>query len=359
MFSTLALRLFLAVWLVVTCRSAAEARQLGSYSIASNRIFVAGVSSGAAMAVQLDVAYSETFKGAAIYAGLPYYCAGYDLLSAARASAGCSTTIPREPLANLEKLTRSWADQGLIDPVQNLQGQLIYLWSGRSDLVVQQTVMNELRSFYRDLGANVFHYDNQFQAGHGWESPYGLVPCNLTWPPFINFCYGFSDDHAAYDSEEVWLGQFFGPLQTKGVRPLRGTLLTFDQTQFVPGGAAAAISMADTGFAFVPQNCAGGRSCGLVLALHGCAQSASVVGETFANDAGINEWADTNNVIVLYPQTIPSPSNLLGCWDWWGYLNDSDYAHKSGPQMKTLYNMVVYLSQRSASIESRRSAVQP
>jgi hypothetical protein len=101
--SSLVTRLFLAVWLMAACESAAKARQLGSYSTQANRIFVAGISSGAATAVQLDVAYSGTFKGAAIYAGAPYYCAGYDLLSSARASAGCSMAIPREPLANLKR----------------------------------------------------------------------------------------------------------------------------------------------------------------------------------------------------------------------------------------------------------------
>ena len=360
MASRLVTLLLVAICTMATCDTAANAQQLGSYSIQADRIFVAGVSSGAAMAAQLTVAYSGTFKGAAIYAGVPYYCAGYDLLSPARASAGCSMTIPREPLANLEKFTRSWADEGLIDPVQNLQNERIYLWSGRFDLIVQPVVTNELQSFYRDFGANVFHYDNKFPAGHGWESPYGSVPCNWTWAPFINLCYDSSDDDA-YDSEAVWLEQFFGPLRTKSVRPLHSTVLTFDQRQFVTGGAAATISLADTGYVFVPKSCSDGVSCGLVLALHGCEQSSGAIGETFAYDAGINEWADSNNIVVLYPQAIASPSNLLGCWDWWGYLNHHDYAQKNGQQMKALYNMVVHVSQGSASFESSssRSAVQP
>jgi poly(3-hydroxybutyrate) depolymerase len=336
------------IWLLVPRNGAARAGQLASYSIDANRIFVAGLSSGAAMAVQLDIAYSATFKGAAIYAGVPYYCAGYDHLSAARASAGCSMAVPRQPLADLEKIISSWAGEGLIDPVRNLQTHLIYLWSGRSDLVVRQSVTNEVQSLYRDFGANVFRYDNQFFAGHGWESPDGVVLCNLTLSPFINLCFGQSDHHA-YDSEGVWLGQFFGPLHARSAHPLHGTVFTFDQTRFAPGGSPSTISMADTGFAFVPQNCAHGNSCGLVLVLHGCAQSSGAVGETFADEAGINEWADSNNFVVLYPQAIAGVGNLLGCWDWWGYLNDPNYAQKSGPQMKALHDMVVHVSRGSAS----------
>jgi poly(3-hydroxybutyrate) depolymerase len=70
-------------------------------------------------------------------------------------------------------------------------------------------------------------------------------------------------------------------------------------------------------------------------------QYAQSIGTAFVNDAGINQWADTNNIIVLYPQAIPTPvTNGEGCWDWWGYLNDPNYAQKSGPQMQALYGMV-------------------
>lgn len=81
-----------------------------------------------------------------------------------------------------------------------------------------------------------------------------------------------------------------------------------------------------------------------MLALHGCEQGYSVISKTFISDAGINQWADTNNIIVLYPQAIASLTNPLGCWDWWGYLDDPHYAQRSGPQMKALYKMVERVS---------------
>ena len=43
--------------------AAEQVRKLATYSIQSNRIFVVGVSSGGAMAVQMQVAYSKTFRG--------------------------------------------------------------------------------------------------------------------------------------------------------------------------------------------------------------------------------------------------------------------------------------------------------
>src|SRR5207244_6851818 len=75
--------------------------------------------------------------------------------------------------------------------------------------------------------------------------------------------------------------------------------------------------------------------------LHGCLQYYGQIGPAFVGDAGINQWADTNRIIVLYPQTIATAvTNGEGCWDWWGYLNDPNYAQRSGPQMQALYSMV-------------------
>ncbi|HEY8361108.1 MAG TPA: PHB depolymerase family esterase, partial [Ramlibacter sp.] len=97
---------------------------------------------------------------------------------------------------------------------------------------------------------------------------------------------------------------------------------------------------------FVPKSCSEGKPCGFVLAMHGCLQQAELIGNRWVAQAGINEWADTNDVVVLYPDTIatsaPGPTNPKACFDWWGYSNqvDPDYARKSGRQMSVLYAMV-------------------
>jgi poly(3-hydroxybutyrate) depolymerase len=375
----------------------AAAQQLGSYEIRQDRIFVAGISSGGYMAVQMHVAFSRLFKGAAIYAGGPYDCAQDSL---ATALTTCLTDLPPVNLAALESTTVSWASQGLIDPVDNLKGQPVYLWSGTADTTVRQPLMDALKSYYQNFQASVFHYDNNFDAQHGWESPYGRLSCQQLGTPYIIQCtntdqiasggvggvpgfslpgfslpglslpglslsglslpgqssaaadfepgqsgdFEFGQSIAAfgpYDSEKVWLTQWFGNLKAKNERKLKGGVIPFDQNEFAPGGSAAAISMDKTGYAFVPAECANGQECGLVLALHGCLQNFGTIGAAFINDAGINEWADTNRIIVLYPQTIATNvSNPQACWDWWGYLNDPNYAQKTGPQMQALSAMV-------------------
>jgi poly(3-hydroxybutyrate) depolymerase len=336
---------------VVPC----TAQELGTYSVPDNKIFVAGISSGGYMAVQMHVAFSGTFKGAAVYAGGPYYCA-QDSLEIALTT--CLDDVPPVPLSTLVSATVAWSKEGLIDPVSNLRGQPVYLWSGALDTTVVQAVMNTLHAYYRYFGANVFQYDNNFNAEHGWESPNAPLTCQENASPFIVKCVNADRNPplggvpltAVYDSEQVWLTRWFGPLKPKNQGTLTGTVIAFDQNEFATGGNAAALSMDNTGYAFVPAACASGMSCGLILALHGCLQYHGQIGPAFVDDAGINQWADTNRFIVLYPQAIATAvTNGEGCWDWWGYLNDPNYAQKSGPQMQALYSMVA----RTAGLNKR------
>jgi poly(3-hydroxybutyrate) depolymerase len=85
------------------------------------------------------------------------------------------------------------------------------------------------------------------------------------------------------------------------------------------------------------------------VTLHGCLQSAEVLGEEFYTKIGVNEWADTNNIIVLYPQVQKSSGLLFfsaynpeGCWDFWGYSSPfaPDYYSKKATQMAAVKAML-------------------
>ena len=344
----------IAAFSLVAC-SAACSQQLPSYHVQRNRVFVAGVSSGAFMAVQMHVAYSQTFKGAAIYAGGPDYCAEDSLKIAFVNCLAATTPIDTSALV---AIAQTWAQQRLIDPLSSLKNQPVYLWSGTLDAIVRQPAMNALLTYYRALGVDVFQYDNHFLAAHGWESPYGANPCAQANSLAVLKCTVGADDTttaspastAPYDSEQVWLTHFLGPLKAKNQGTLEGQLLPFGQDQFASGGRASAISMDSKGYLYAPKDCAAGASCGLLLALHGCNASFSAIGTAFIDQAGLNQWADTNHLLVLYPQAIASAvtgNNPQGCWDWWGYQNDPDYAQKSGPQMQALFSMAMRVMGRS------------
>ncbi len=161
--------------------------QLQRYQIDPAKIFVAGISSGGFAAVQMHVAHSSVFKGAAIYAGGVYWCAGAG--GAATALANCGgETLPtgqasyNSTLAASEAYLETQSSLGTIDPVTNLSGQPVYLWSGTQDNLVNPLEMADLHSEYLHYGANV-RFDNTFPAAHGWESPNGELDCGTLRQP--------------------------------------------------------------------------------------------------------------------------------------------------------------------------------
>ena len=327
-----------------TTAAAPSVEKLQRYQIDPAKVFVAGISSGGFTAVQMHVAHSATFKGAAIYAGGVYWCAGAG--GAATALANCGgQTLPTNEASYNSMLAQSIAyldtqsALGTIDSSVNLSGQPVYLWSGTKDATVNPRQMADLNAQYLHYGAKVV-FDNGFPAAHGWESPNGELDCGTAGSPFMVKCFL---NGAPYDSLQTWLKLFLGRLNPRNNGKLQGTLSTFDQTEF---GAAPNVSLNSTGTVFVPKACAQGKTCGMVLALHGCKQYSALIGNRWVTQAGINEWADTNNLVVVYPDTIassaPGPTNPNGCYDWWGYSNqvDPNYALKSGAQMSVLYRLV-------------------
>jgi poly(3-hydroxybutyrate) depolymerase len=311
---------------------------LASYHVSPQQIFVAGISAGGFFGVQLHVAHSSVFKGAAIYAGGVYHCA-QDSVELALVECGGETingqALYQSTLAQSEAYLDQQSAAATIDAASGLQGQPVYLWSGTKDSVVNPLEMADLNSEYLHYGAHVT-FDNAFAADHGWESPDGELPCGTAASPYMIAC---SQNGQVYDSEQKWLALFFGNLSARA-SSLHGSLMRFDQTEF---GAGAGNSMDTNGTVYVPQPCAAGTTCGFVVVFHGCKQGHAFIGDTFVTESGIDEWADTNKIIVLYPYAVaapgPTPYNPNGCWDWWGY-DDPNYSVKSGTQLSIVYRMV-------------------
>jgi poly(3-hydroxybutyrate) depolymerase len=304
----------------------AQAAGLGHYNISA--VYDSGVSSGGFMADQLHVAYSGTIKGTGIFAGGPYHCAQGSLNTAQLA---CMYNVQSRQLPTLEQTARTRSSQGTIDNVANLSGHRVYVFHGTADTTVTVGSSNDLVQFYKDFGANV-KYDNTSPAAHSWVSPLGPNACGTSYTPYINNC--------GTDPEGTMLTQLFGSVAAPAKTPA-SSVVSFDQNAYAPAGSASAISMGATGYAYVPSACASGASCRLMVALHGCLQGAGSIGTTFVTKAHLNEYGDTNNMIVLYPQAIAkSGSNPNGCWDWWGYLNAGNYDTHGGAQIEAIMKMV-------------------
>ena len=116
--------------------------------------------------------------------------------------------------------------------------------------------------------------------------------------------------------------------------------------------------LADEAFVYVPKQCQddnndrkGKKKCVLHVVFHGCLQTTDNIGLQYVEETGYNEVAETNNLVILYPQAIPDAlKNPNGCWDWWGYTNKK-YAHQKGKQVKTVWRMIEKLQDNDAKLE--------
>ncbi|MFL5253149.1 MAG: hypothetical protein ACJ8AI_09700 [Rhodopila sp.] len=261
---------------------------------------------------------------------------------------------PEADVHSLYNVADQLAAKGLIDNPANIANQKIYLFNGYNDKVVHRPVTNWLSAIYdKRLGENDgnLFYQTSIGAGHAqvtlpWS---GAGACPASSGEFIDDC--------DYDQAGVILQHVYGALNPANRGTLAGTLLEFDQDTHTAPAKPAELSMGQKAFIFVPTDCATGAACSVHVALHGCLQSFDNIGEDFVRHAGYNEWADTNHIIVLYPQTTPSNgiepfagiTNPAACWDWWGYLDkdpmfDPRYLTKGAPQIAAIKKMVDVLT---------------
>ncbi|WP_426178007.1 extracellular catalytic domain type 2 short-chain-length polyhydroxyalkanoate depolymerase [Massilia sp. TWR1-2-2] len=303
---------------------------LPKYNVSVNDVSVSGLSSGAYMAAQMHFAYSKTIKkGAGIVAGGPMYCSQG---SVAIATGPCMADTGSRNLAYLQSVVNTWSGNGYIDPTSNMAGSKVYLFSGTLDSTVKQPVMNDLNTMYANYvtPANIT-YKNNIAAEHAMPTDFSGNGCSTNATPYVNNCN--------LDTAGDMLKWLYGTLNAKNVGTLGGTFINFDQATFWGNANPTTHGMASSGYAYVPANCTAGQVCKLHVALHGCKQNVATVGVNYNQNTGYNRWADTNNMIVLYPQATTTAANPNGCWDWWGY-DDVNFPAKSGGQMVAIKTMI-------------------
>lgn len=313
------------------CPTAALADPLPSLQLAPEQTTVSGLSSGAFMAVQLQVVFSSRIAGAGIVAGGPYGCAEGSVW---RALFVCMDQFMVDPSAeaSLEQMEERSAG---IDPLAGLAADRVYLFHGTWDDTVGRASMDALFATYGALGVadEQIRYVTDIEAGHGFLTEAGEVECRRSAPDYLNDC----DIDQAGDILS-WLYDPVAP----ATAPDPQRLLDFEQVLYTDG----AIGMDETGYVYVPQSCAEGALCRLHIALHGCQQGREQMGEDYARLTGYNAWAEANGIVVLYPQAVVVPrpwysafgGNPKGCWDWWGYSGD-DYLTRAAPQIAAIARM--------------------
>jgi poly(3-hydroxybutyrate) depolymerase len=319
---------------------AAAADPLPAFNVDLAQTSVSGLSSGAYMAGQFHVAFSGTVIGAGIVAGGPYDCAEGHLSTALNR---CMETLIGVPdAAHLIGRATDRAARAEIDPLSGLAGDRVYVFAGTEDDTVSPAIAAQVPIFYRNAGVprESILFEDTIGAGHAFVTEDEGDLCRRTASPYVNDC-----DH---DQAGTLLRHIYGRLEPPA-DGLGGTTIEFDQSEFLPDPTAH--GMALSGFAYVPAACAAGEPCRVHVAFHGCRQTHALVGDAFISDTGYNRWADTNALIVLYPQAHDTPRNPNACWDWWGY-DDPRYATGAGRQMAAVRAMLTRLAGGSAPPEA-------
>ncbi len=345
---------------------AAEPTALMGYNADIKETSVSGISSGAFMAVQFGTAWSSTIKGVGVVAGGPYWCAEGERLDLPFGAFNAALLVPEKLIAaktnllgalypclqgpppELSSLTGkadAKAASFEIDDLQNIKQQKIYLFHGYNDTTVARSVTDAAADFYRhylgDANQGNLYYQSALGAGHSFvvaaeSKASGLKACNANESPFIDDC--------GYDQAGIILRHIYGALNSPNRGSLSGSITAFDQRPYIVPDIPGAVSLGDTGYVYVPKDCENGAPCRVHVSLHGCKQDAGDIKKTYVENTGYNAWADTNRLIILYPQTQASPFlpfNPQACWDWWAYVNHTDaYVTKAGKQIRAIKAMV-------------------
>jgi poly(3-hydroxybutyrate) depolymerase len=360
----------LVATLLAACAASAEPAKLRGYNAAIGDSSISGISSGAFMAVQFGTAWSSVITGVGVVAGGPYWCDladSSDVMTAyvrpiTRALGPCMQGKASDLDSNdfVGKADAN-AASGAIDATDNLKRQKIYLFHGYNDTIVARTSTDATAAFYRHYvgaanSANLF-YQTVIGAGHSLvvqqQGQSDLNACTASETPFINQC--------GYDQAGIILQHIYGRLNPPQRGPLTGSVQRFDQSAYTGGDNPDSLGLGEAGYVFVPRDCDDGAACRVHIALHGCLQDAGHLGQRYIESTGYNAWAETNHLIVLYPQAKASsvaPFNPQACWDWWSYVDHSDrYVTKQGAQIKAIKAMLDALTAGAKPVAERTGAI--
>lgn len=292
--------------------------------VAWGRVYsVSGFSSGGFFAHQMHVIFSSYIEGAGIVAGGPYFCT---MGSYNRFQTACKSNTYLISLTTSISAATQQAASNNIDLPGNLSSSKVYIFSGSKDTVVFPGVVQKTLEFYQNFiqPSNIVA-NFKIDAQHSWVTNGTGNPCWYLGPPGVNDC--------GFDLSGAILQQIYGALQPKGVQ-VKENLYSFDQTLY---GNCWQAGLSSRGFVYVPERCMNSE-CSVHVLFHGCFGDFAINGFSFINEIGINDWAESNNLLIIFPQVIATSQNPEGCWDFWGYTSPS-FNSNSSPQPSIIHKM--------------------
>lgn len=303
----------------------------GDIKLDTSSLTLSGLSSGGYMATQFHLAYPEMVLGTGIIAAGPYGCARNSIMTAL---SECVNKAPQAYPDNLLDMSPFVANQA-----NQFKDDKVWILHGTLDTTINASVSDALYVQYQQLiSQGNLRYINDKPFAHLFPTMNSGTNCDESVSPFIGNC--------GYDAAGAMLSFIMGSLQppvSLDGSAQTGELIAIKQTELADLDDTG---MSENGFVFVPNSCRDGNTCKLHISFHGCNQSVEQINSQYASNTGINEWAASNRIVVLYPQTAKStlmPMNPQACWDWWGYTDDN-YLNKNGKQINAVRQMALSLA---------------
>lgn len=363
-------RTFVAVVLLASASAAPALDAPPTLNLDQRKFTVSGLSSGAAMAVQMGVAHSARVRGIGIVSGPPYLCAQGFVTKATNDCLTLGRTWLRElfgPMFGLSLFssgerdievqdliadTKKLAQRDRIDPVANMAGQRIWEYRGSEDRVVGAKASAAQHAFF-------LHFNGLIVRGEPRATPHTLPTndpaqgaCDVSDEDFVSGC--------DFDAVGFMLRSLYKKPRARA-NDGAGQWYALRQADYVPvapgmsdpEAAMRMLGLAESAHVFVPERCLE-EKCGIHVALHGCQQGMTDEAfQAFSEGGGYTRWAGPLRLVLLFPRVDAikplergnwdSVGNPMGCWDWWGYTTPTDlhgYATRDAPQIRTLMNMV-------------------
>jgi len=242
---------------------------------------------------------------------------------------------------------------GLIANPANLQAQRYYSYHGEKDDVIQLAMQSKLVEFYSRFGVSSANLVvEKGSGGHNFPTDRSDgIDCNKEVVPYVANC---KNDLA---------GKILKHL-TGSEHLIRSALNEANLYRISQVTALYVDSVAEYGYLYASPKCLeNSKRCHLHIALHGCkmadtydeafqhafeqqvittghlsvSEDEPAFGSTvsikskvsrfgslrFALDGGYGQYAEGNDLMILFPQTQITaknyPENPKGCWDWFGW----------------------------------------
>ncbi len=319
---------------------------------------VSGQSAGGSMAMQHLFAFSSLVEGACVAAGSPY---------------GCGALVGRATKcydggSNIERLNEYVGERyeaGLIDDPTNIKNIPTLLFSGTWDWVVSPKCMHDVRkqllAFVQPptLSANF-----QTQATHVWPIDNGDCQCGDCLRPGETRTVCCDVNNCGYDmSGDMFRRIYSARKQPKALLPRQtavSNLSTFNQTLYTPPGNITPpgvllgrpratpepqrerrSGLYEIGYAYVPAQCRDKPSeCDLHVNYHGCIAAQLWRRDLWMDSINLNEYAEANGIVVLYPQAKGTEETGTGCWNWAFRRDDPYFDTKLSMQLGMVANVL-------------------